>query len=412
MNSTIITIGDEILIGQIVDTNSTYIASALSGIGVRVSETISISDSQAAIEQTLQRAMSSSDLVVITGGLGPTKDDITKHTLAQIFNSPLINNREVEQHVERLLAARGVEFNSLNRGQALVVECCTVLHNTHGTAPGMWFERDGRVVVSLPGVPFEMKSLIDSEVIPRVKARFELRAAIHRTIITSGLAESILAERIEAWESALPEDVKLAYLPSANRVRLRLSAYEVDGVAMGAAIDSAFAELEQIIPEYILGWEGVSEELLIHNELIKRGESVAVAESCTGGVIASRFTALAGASAYFMAGVVSYSNASKVEVLGVRESTLESDGAVSEECAKQMAEGVKRITGSHYAISTTGIAGPSGGSDDKPVGTVWIGVSTPNKTFAVMRNCGTERSQIIERATSYALSLLRAAIGG
>ena len=406
MKSTIITIGDEILIGQILDTNSRYISQALNRIGVVVAERTSIGDNATQIVETLDRALAATDIVIITGGLGPTKDDITKHTLAKYFDSELIYNETVGEAVEKLLAARGIAFTELNRGQAMVPRCCTVLHNYHGTAPGMWFEKDGKVVISLPGVPFEMVHLIDDSVIPMLRNRFDLKAIVHKTMITSGIAESILAERIAQWEDNLPQVLHLAYLPAPNIVRLRLSAYEVDGESVEKLIDEQFSKLQKIIPEAVVGFEDASVEQLVHNILIERGESLSVAESCTGGAIASKFTAMAGASAYFMAGVVSYSNESKRDILGVNMDDIIRYGAVSETVAVQMAEGAKRISQSHYAISTTGIAGPTGGSAEKPVGTVWIGIATPTRSFAVVKNCGTDRSQIIQRATAYAIRLL------
>ena len=406
MKSTIITIGDEILIGQILDTNSRYISQALNRIGVVVAERTSIGDNATQIVETLDRALAATDIVIITGGLGPTKDDITKHTLAKYFDSELIYNETVGEAVEKLLAVRGIAFTELNRGQAMVPRCCTVLHNYHGTAPGMWFEKDGKVVISLPGVPFEMVHLIDDSVIPMLRNRFDLKAIVHKTMITSGIAESILAERIAQWEDNLPQVLHLAYLPAPNIVRLRLSAYEVDGESVEKLIDEQFSKLQKIIPEAVVGFEDASVEQLVHNILIERGESLSVAESCTGGAIASKFTAMAGASAYFMAGVVSYSNESKRDILGVNMDDIIRYGAVSETVAVQMAEGAKRISQSHYAISTTGIAGPTGGSAEKPVGTVWIGIATPTRSFAVLKNCGTDRGQIIQRATAYAIRLL------
>ena len=406
MKSTIITIGDEILIGQILDTNSRYISQALNRIGVVVAERTSIGDNAAQIIETLDRALAATDIVIITGGLGPTKDDITKHTLAKYFDSELVYNECVGEAVEKLLAARGIAFTDLNRGQAMVPRCCTVLHNYHGTAPGMWFERDGKVVISLPGVPFEMVHLIDDSVIPMLRSRFDLKAIVHKTMITSGIAESILAERIAEWEENLPQVLHLAYLPAPNIVRLRLSAYEVDGESVERLIDEKFEQLRQIIPEAVIGFEDATVEQLVHNILIERGKTLAVAESCTGGAIASKFTAMAGASTYFMAGVVSYSNESKRDILGVNMDDIIHYGAVSESVAVQMAEGVRKATQSHYAISTTGIAGPTGGSAEKPVGTVWIGIATPTRSFAVLKNCGTDRSQIIQRATAYAIRLL------
>ena len=270
----------------------------------------------------------------------------------------------------------------------------------------MWFEQNGRVVVSLPGVPFEMQHLIDEEVMPRLKARFELREIVHRTMITFGIAESILAERIAKWEEALPDYIRLAYLPAPNVVRLRLSAYEVEGKEVRHEIDNLFEELRSIIPDNIAGFEEASVEELVHNILINKGLTLATAESCTGGAIASKFTAQAGASAYFLCGVVSYSNESKNSVLGVEMSDITHFGAVSEQVAKAMASGARAISGADFAISTTGIAGPTGGSKEKPVGTVWIGVATPNRCFAVLKNCGTDRSQIISRATAYAIAML------
>lgn len=406
MKATIITIGDEILIGQILDTNSRYISRALNTHGIVVAERTSIGDNRQQIVDTLDRALSQSEVVIITGGLGPTKDDITKHTLCDYFGSTLRYDKIEAEHIRTMLERRNIAFNELNRSQAMVPECCTVLHNAHGTAPGMWFEREGRVVVSLPGVPFEMQHLIDDEVIPRLCKRFELREIVHRTMITFGIAESILAEKIASWEDALPDHIHLAYLPAPNVVRLRLSAYEVEGKEVSREIDILFDKLRTIIPNNIAGFEDASVEELVHNILINRGQTLAVAESCTGGTIASKFTAQAGASAYFLCGVVSYSNESKCNVLGVPMSDIEQHGAVSEEVAKAMAQGAKVISGSNFAISTTGIAGPTGGSKEKPVGTVWIGVATPDKCFAVRKDCGTDRSQIISRASAYAIAML------
>ena len=406
MKSTIITIGDEILIGQILDTNSRYISQALNRIGVVVTERTSIGDSAEQIVSTLDRALAQSDVVIITGGLGPTKDDITKHTLARYYNSELVYNEKVGSFVEQLLARRGIAFTELNRGQAMVPQCCTVLHNAHGTAPGMWFERDGKVVVSLPGVPFEMRHLIDDSVVPMLAERFELKAIVHRTMITSGIAESILAERIATWEDNLPDVLHLAYLPAPNVVRLRLSAYEVDGQSVRRMIDDEFDKLKGIIPEAIVGFEDATVEQLVHRWMRENGKTLSVAESCTGGAIAAKFTAMAGASVYFNAGVVSYSNEAKRDILGVNIDDIVRYGAVSETVAIQMAEGVRRAGQSDYAVSTTGIAGPTGGSAEKPVGTVWIGVATPKGSFAVLKNCGTDRSQIIDRATAYAIKLL------
>ncbi len=407
MNASIITIGDEILIGQIVDTNSVSIARHLNDAGIVVREKVSIGDDRSAIVETLRRSLAASQVVILTGGLGPTKDDITKKTLAEMFGSRLVNDPVVAAHVERMLTERGIAFNELNRSQALVPACCTVLFNAHGTTPGMWFEDEGRVVVSLPGVPFEMEHLMQDEVMPRLKDRFALKQIVHRTLITSGLAESMLAERIETWETALPPYLKLAYLPNPGAVRLRLSAYEVEGESVSQEIERQFAALRTLIPEHIVGFETATLQELVHNLLTERGQTLATAESCTGGTIAARFTAMPGASAYFRCGVVSYSNEAKIGLLGVDPAALERFGAVSEQVARQMAEGVRRAADSDYAVATTGIAGPAGGSAGKPVGTVWIAVAGPRGTVAVLKQCGTDRGQIIDRASSQAIALLR-----
>ena len=323
MQATVITIGDEILIGQIVDTNSVSISKHLNAAGIVVREKCSIGDDRTQIVETLERALAHSQIVVVTGGLGPTKDDITKRTLAELFGSGMHIDERVANHVKGMLESRGIAFNELNRGQALVPDCCTVLFNAHGTAPGMWFERGEKVVVSLPGVPFEMEHLMQDEVMPRLKARFSLRSIVHRTLITAGLAESMLAERIAPWEEALPPYLKLAYLPNPGAVRLRLSAYEVEGESVAREIAERFEALKEIIPEYVVGYETATVQELVHGTLTGRGETLATAESCTGGAIAARFTAMAGASAYFRGGVVAYSNDLKREVLGVSATDLE-----------------------------------------------------------------------------------------
>ncbi len=410
MKATIITIGDEILIGQIVDTNSVSIAKHLNAAGIVVHEKRSIGDDRAQIIEQVGNAMHLCEVVIITGGLGPTKDDITKRTLADLFGMQLVTNPHVEEHVRQMLTARGIDYNELNRSQSLVPDGCTVLFNAHGTAPGMWFEHNGHVIVSLPGVPFEMEHLLEDEVMPRLKTHFSLHQIVHRTLITSGLAESVLAKKIEAWEEALPSYLKLAYLPNPGAVRLRLSAYEVEGERVAREIEAQFETLKKIIPSYVIGYETASVQQLIHQTLIERHATLATAESCTGGTIATRFTAMAGASAYFLGGIVAYSNALKISALGVNGTDIDTRGAVSEEVARQMAEGARRITGADYAIATTGIAGPAGGTATKPVGTVWIAVATPTQTLTMVKACGTDRGQIIDRASSFAINMLRDAI--
>ena len=412
MNAEIITIGDEILIGQIVDTNAAYIAQKLNGAGIIVSERSSVGDRAEQITRAIEQSMQRSDIVILTGGLGPTKDDITKTTLAKLFGGQMRNDKRVEEHVRSMLALRGIEFNELNRSQAMVPDSCEVLFNAHGTAPGMWFEREGKVVISLPGVPFEMRHLMEDEVLPRLQSRFALRQVVHRTLITAGIAESMLAARIAEWEDALPNYLRLAYLPAPNIVRLRLSAYDVDGTVAEQEIEERFRQLEELIPDNIVGFEGATLQEQVHHLLIESGKTLAVAESCTGGSISAKFTAMAGASTYFICGVTAYANEAKRDILGVDESLIEHHGAVSEEVARAMAEGVRRISGADFAVATTGIAGPTGSSEQKPVGTVWFAVASERGTVAKMRNSGTDRGQVIDRATAYAIEFLRDHIKG
>lgn len=407
MQAEIITIGDELLIGQVVDTNSAWLGSTLGDDGIKVIQITSVQDHAAQIVQAVNDALSRADIVLMTGGLGPTKDDITKKTLAEMFGMKLVRNEQVYEMVGKQLALRGIAFTELNQGQALVPDGCTVLPNRNGTAPGMWFERDGKVLISMPGVPFEMKALVKDEVLPRLRKHFALDANVHRTIITFGLAESILADTIASWEEALPPYLHLAYLPSALCIRLRLSAYEIDRQKAEQEIESQIEKLSKVIPHYIIGSEDDSLESVTGTLLKTRGETLATAESCTGGNIAHRFTAMPGASEYFKGGVVAYSNEVKIALLGVDPESLNRYGAVSQSVAEQMAGGVRRATGATYGISTTGIAGPTGGTPEKPVGTVWMAVATPNGVFSRRMVFGSVRSQNIERASSNCINLLR-----
>lgn len=407
MQAEIITIGDELLIGQVVDTNSAWLGSTLGNDGIKVIQITSVQDNAAQIVQAVNDALSRADIVLMTGGLGPTKDDITKKTLAEMFGMKLVRNEQVYEMVGKQLALRGIAFTELNQGQALVPDGCTVLPNRNGTAPGMWFEQDGKVLISMPGVPFEMKALVKDEILPRLRKHFALDANVHRTIITFGLAESILADTIASWEEALPPYLHLAYLPSALCIRLRLSAYEIDRQKAEQEIESQIEKLSKVIPHYIIGSEDDSLESVTGTLLKTRGETLATAESCTGGNIAHRFTAMPGASEYFKGGVVAYSNEVKMALLGVDPESLNRYGAVSQSVAEQMAEGVRRATGATYGISTTGIAGPTGGTPEKPVGTVWMAVATPNGVFSRRMVFGSVRSQNIERASSNCINLLR-----
>ena len=404
----IITIGDEILIGQIVDTNSAWLGDKLSKLGVRVNQITSISDSKEEILSNLDRAINENDITIVTGGLGPTKDDITKHTLAELFNSKLIRNDECYAAVEKLCEKKGLDFNELNKGQGYVPECCTAIVNDHGTAPGMIFERDGHYLISLPGVPFEMKPLCEDKIFPFLKEKLALSHNLHISVTIYGIPESTLAIKISDWENALPEYLNLAYLPNPNRIRLRLSAYGVNNpIDVKDEIDRQFEALKLIIPMNFIGGEDESVVHSVAELLTNRGETLSTAESCTGGEISSQFTRMAGASKYFLGGVVSYSNDVKINILGVKAESIENNGAVSEIVVKEMAEGVRRITGSTYAIATSGVAGPDGGTDEKPVGTVCMAVATPTGTITVTKLFTKLREQNIEYSATRAISILR-----
>lgn len=407
MQAEIITIGDEILIGQIVDTNSAWLADRLGKAGIKISRITSIGDTAEEITETINIALRRSRLVLITGGLGPTKDDITKETLADIFGCGLTEHEPTLKQNEHLLTARGIAFNELNRSQAMVPECCRVIPNPYGTAPGMWFEREGSVLVSMPGVPFEMKNMVENELLSMFDIRFDLPANTHKTILTFGIPESELAETIAGWEDSLPDSFHLAYLPGTGGIKLRLSVYGED---YEKAVNDKFDELRDIIPGYIVDFSDRKLEQVVGETLVSRGETLSAAESCTGGNIAHRFTLNPGSSDYFVGGVVSYSNSVKENLLGVDPETLARHGAVSREVAEQMAEGVRVATGSTYGISTTGIAGPDGGTEEKPVGTVWIAVATPNGTESRKLALGKLREVNIELASSHAINLLRLCI--
>jgi len=404
MKVSIITIGDEILIGQIIDTNSAWIAQRLNEIGLELSKIYSISDTEQAILRTLKRAEELSDIIIITGGLGPTNDDITKHTLAKYFGDKLVRNQEVLHHIKDLFKKFGVDkINKLNEQQADLPSTCKVLFNKLGTASGMWFERGGKHFVSMPGVPHEMKNLMNTYVLPDLQSRFSAGVVVHKTILTQGVPESILAERLAVWESELPSSIKLAYLPSENRVRLRLSTRGDDEGLLNSLIDAQIEKLQPVIPELIFGEEQDRLEQRIGEELLKRNATIATAESCTGGYIAHLITRVAGSSAYYKGSVLAYDNTIKESVLGVKVDTLKSFGAVSEEVVVEMALGVKKIMKVDYAVATSGIAGPTGGTKEKPVGTVWVAIVGPNGVQSIKYQMGTERLWNIKRSASAVL---------
>ncbi|HUX53674.1 MAG TPA: competence/damage-inducible protein A [Williamwhitmania sp.] len=407
MIAEIITIGDELLIGQTIDTNSAQIASALSSMGVIIHQITSVSDDPAHITKALDNARLHADAIVLTGGLGPTKDDLTKKTLASYFNCNLILNDQVLSHVESLLASRGVEMNDLNRHQALIPAKATVLHNKVGTAPGMLFRVDGKLIFSLPGVPFEMNYLLNNEVLPLIMLQLTNVDVVHQTVMTFGLPESSLAMKISRWEDNLPAHIKLAYLPSPTAIKLRLSAFGHDRIRLQKEIDNIIADLQLIIPENIFALSDQSLEVVVGKLLSNNNMSLSLAESCTGGNIAHMITSVPGSSNYFTGSVVAYSNKVKAELLGVKMETLERYGAVSEQVVREMAEGCRALFQSTYAIATSGIAGPSGGSVDKPVGLTWISVAGPTETLSIKFSFGNSREQNILRASARALNMLR-----
>lgn len=407
MNVTIINIGDELLIGQVVNTNASTMARILTEAGMEVGKTVVVGDSRDDIWQAVDAAMHSSDTVLVTGGQGPTKDDITKKLLCEYFGSELVESEVALENVKRLFAVRGFELTPVNRAQALVPKCCEVLNNDVGTAPCMWFEREGKVLVSLPGVPHEMEWLMANRVIPKLQETFKMETIINKNILTQGIGESFLSDLIEPWELALPECIRLAYLPVAGMTKLRLTARGTQAASLRTAIDKAVEGLYKIAGQYIVGEDCETLSELVHKTLTERGLTLATAESCTGGSIASALTAQAGSSAYFKGGVVAYSNEVKESVLGVKHSTLEAHGAVSEATVCEMAEGARQRLGADLAIATSGIAGPDGGTKEKPVGTVWIAVADATHTEAQLLSFpGRRRQQNIDRTVNQAFSML------
>ena len=409
MKATIVTIGDEILIGQIVDTNSGFIAKSLDKIGVEVSEMISISDDKNHILNTFATLQNKVDLVIITGGLGPTKDDVTKKTFCDYFEDELVVDQKVLTHVTQLIEGFYKRtITQINKDQALVPSKCTVLHNQVGTAPGMWMKKEDTVFISLPGVPFEMKYLVEHEIIPKVVAEYDRPYIIHRTILTYGQGESLVAERIEEWENNLPEFIKLAYLPALGRVRLRLSARGTDKKILEEALEENIKSLDAIIHDIIVGFdEDETIEVVIGKMLKKQNKTLSTAESCTGGMIAQVLTSVSGASQYFKGAVVSYATEAKMNVLGVSESLINDYSVVSKEVVSSMALNIKEMMKTDYAIATTGNAGPSKGDSDAEIGTVFIAIATPTDIIVEEFNFGQPREKVIDRAVFKSLELLQ-----
>lgn len=405
MDAAILTIGDEILIGQIVDTNSAWLGQKLNEVGVRVRTILSIGDTRFEIENAVKMLLANHKLVLVTGGLGPTNDDITKTVLCDCFQCKLIQSAIVLENIHELLVKRGVPLIQNNLNQALVPDKAVVLNNKKGTAPGMMFERDGSYLISMPGVPFEMKWLVETYVLPFIKKKFETKPIFHKTIVTSGLAESVLAEKISEWESALPEFVRLAYLPSPGIIRLRLSIYEFLP-EYEKLVENLIIGLKKIISQNILGDEDKSPEILLGELLKKYKKTLSTAESCTGGAIASMITSVAGSSEYFQGSIVSYSNSVKENSLGVNHEDILKYGAVSQQVVEQMAKGALKVLKTDYSVSVSGIAGPDGGTPEKPVGTVWIAVASAKIVVSKKFHFFNDRDINIKRASNSALAML------
>ncbi len=407
MKSAIITIGDEILIGQVTDTNAVWISQQLNSLGVQVEEMVTVSDEAGKITATLDRYIGRYDLLIMTGGLGPTSDDITKPTLAKYFNSQMVTHPEIRDRITTYFKERGRSIIESNLRQADVPEACRVLMNNHGSAPGMWFEKEGTILISLPGVPYEMKGLMEDHVIPELISRNNVPHVVHKTIMTQGVPESYLAAMLRDWENALPECVKLAYLPRPGIVRLRLTIVDKCAIDAEQILDVTINKLLDIIPEHVFGYDDISLEESLGELLLNRGLTLASAESCTGGNIARMITSVPGSSSYYSGSVIAYENRIKSDVLEVDPLAIEEKGAVSREVVEEMARGVRQVLGTDTSISTSGIAGPDGGSSEKPVGTVWICVQNGDESYAKIYRFGGTRERIIDQASNTALQLLR-----
>lgn len=403
MNTHIINIGDELLIGQVVNTNASWMAEELNKRNIAVTNISVVADNADAIRSQLDRSLTEADVVLITGGLGPTKDDITKTVLCRYFNDTLITHIPTLENVRNYFTRRGFEFTPLNQAQALVPSNCTVILNKVGTAPCMVFEHDKKLIISMPGVPFEMKWLMTEGVLPLLEQRLGTEAIFHKTILTFGIGESFLADRIERWENALPPHIHLAYLPEAGKVRLRLSAYGADHTRLEKEVAEQIELLLPMIDENVYGYDDDTVSTVIGRMMTNNNATIGTAESCTGGLVAHKIVEPAGASAYFIGSVVAYDNRIKEQQLGVSHDTLVKYGAVSEQTAIEMAEGCRSRLQVDYAIATTGISGPTGGTEEKPRGTVYIAIATPDNVTCHRYNFETTRLQHQERTANQAL---------
>ncbi len=412
MYAEIISIGDELLIGQTINSNAAWMGQELNKIGIDVYQVSTISDDKNHIVNALNDALNRTKLVLITGGLGPTRDDITKYTLAEYFNSRLVQNENVYNQVEKMLKKRSIQMNDLNRKQADVPENARIFINYAGTAPAMWFELNKKVVISMPGVPYEMKEFMTKQILPSISRYFKTPVIIHRNILTYGTFEAKLAEMLTGFEDQLPPEIKLAYLPAEGIIKLRLSGRGDKEERILKIIDREIDKLYKIIPKYIFGEQDDSLGKTIGVLLKEKNETLCTAESCTGGMIAHQITTVPGSSEYFIGSVVAYSNRIKEKELGVNSTTLEKEGAVSRQVVEQMAQGVRERFGADYSIATSGIAGPAGGTTEKPVGTVWIAVAGKKGIYSRKYIFGNDRLRNIKRSTLTALNLLRQYITG
>ena len=403
----IITIGDEILYGQITDTNTQWISAELDKIGIRTIRKSSIGDSEKAILEIFEESSKRADLVIVTGGLGPTKDDITKKTFCKYFNTELIDHPQAQIDVTAYFQKRGYVLSGTNKSQYQLPANATYIQNTMGTAPGMWFDFEGVIYISMPGVPYEMKGLMTLTILPKLQEHFKTPIIFHKVIRTVGIGESYLAEMIETWEDALPENVKLAYLPSMGNVKLRLTGFGEDLQVVESQVAEQFQKILPTIQEYVYGFGKDELEEVVGKILTERKETVSVAESCTGGYLAHQFTKVSGSSAYFVGGILSYDNAVKINQLGVKQETLNTYGAVSEQTVIAMAENVRKLMKTTYGLATSGVAGPSGGTPEKPVGTIWIAISSEKGVIAKQLTLGGSREQNIHLTSVNILNLLR-----
>ncbi len=407
MKAELIGIGDEILIGQVVNSNAAWMGDELTRIGIEVIRNVVIADRREDILEALKDAGRRAELVILTGGIGPTKDDITKSTLAEYFGSRLVHSEEALDRIRQVLRGR-VKLNKLNISQAMLPDNCRAIPNYNGTASGMWFEKEGVRYISLPGVPYEMKAMMTDYILPELRETHDLDAFVHKTLLVQGIAESHLATMLAEYEETLPPQVKLAYLPSPGRVRLRLTASGKDRQAVEHWVDEQMERLIPFIPQgHIYGYGDEQLEKLVGKLLKEKSATLALAESCTGGTIAQLITSVPGSSAYFKGSVVAYSNEIKQEVLGVDPGSIEKHGAVSREVVEQMAEGVRKRFGTDYSIATSGIAGPDGGTPEKPVGTTWIAVTSSAATISEVYRLGDHRGRNITKAALTGLNMLR-----